>query len=58
MNYFFLANVSLQLRLWELPSSVEDFCARAIETHRVIPAGHDREAICGFAIAAAELNRD
>ena len=54
----FPRNVSLRLRFWELPSSVEDLFARAIEPHRVVPTGHDWQTVGPFAVAAAELNRD
>jgi hypothetical protein len=45
------------LRIRELPHSVEDFWPRAIESHDVVPARHDRQAIWSLAVAAAELNR-
>src|SRR6476620_423612 len=53
----FLRNVSLRLRIWELPSSIEDFFVRAIETHNVVPTLHDWQTVSCLTIAAAELNR-
>ena len=46
------------MRFRKLPSSVEDFFARAIEPHRVVPAGHYREPVRNLAVPAAELNSD
>ena len=42
----------------KLPGSVENFLTRTIETYDVVPTGHDRQAIRGLAVAAAELNGD
>jgi hypothetical protein len=46
------------LRLGKLPSAVEDFLSRAIEAHGVVPSFHNRKAVRGFAVAAAELDCD
>src|ERR1700720_85652 len=46
------------LRFWEFPCAAQDFGARAIESHHVIPARHSRQTIRNLAVAAAELNRD
>src|SRR5580658_7703468 len=46
------------LRLGELPFAVQDFGARSIEPHRVIPALHDWQAVRNLAVAAAELHAD
>ena len=42
----------------KFPPAIENFRARAKETHRVIPPAHDREAIGNFAIAAAKSDGD
>src|SRR5205807_3844969 len=42
----------------KLPRTVEDFGARAIEAHHVIPARHGRQTIGNFAVATAELDRN
>src|SRR5712675_2422232 len=47
-----------ELRFWEFPCAAQDFGARAIESHHVIPARHSRQTIRNLAVAAAELNRD
>ena len=47
-----------RLRLREFPCAVQDFGARPIEPHHVVPALHDRQAIWNFAVAAAELDGD
>jgi hypothetical protein len=49
---------TLGLRQGECPCAIEDFRARAEETHRVIPTRRDRNAIGHFAIASAELDCD
>ena len=49
---------SLRLRLWKLPSSIEDFFPRLIEAHHVIPAGHNWQAVGNPAIADIELDSD
>src|SRR6267142_858381 len=46
------------LRFWECPCAIEDFRSWAKETHRVVPALYDRQAIRYFAVAAAELDGD
>jgi nitroreductase len=46
------------LRFWEFPFAAQDFGARAIESHYVIPTRHSRQTIRNLAAAAAELNRD
>src|SRR6202049_1199792 len=46
------------LRFWEFPCAAQDFGARAIESHHVIPARHSRQTIRNLAVAAAELNGD
>ena len=46
------------LRLGKLPCAIKNFLARPIEAHRVVPAGKDRKAVRGLAIAAAELDSD
>src|SRR5690349_17959218 len=46
-----------RLRVRKLPGAVENFRARAVETHGVVPAFHDRNAVWNFAIATAEMNR-
>src|SRR6266404_8249195 len=47
-----------RLRLREFPCAVEDFGARAIEAHHVIPAWHGWQAVADLAVAAAELDGD
>ena len=47
-----------RLRLREFPLAVEDFLARAIEPHGVVPPLHDRQAVRNLAVAAAELDGD
>jgi hypothetical protein len=42
----------------KLPTSIENFGARTIEAHHVIPALHDRQAVRNLAVATAELDRD
>src|SRR5262245_40040751 len=37
---------------------LQDFRARTVETHRVVPARHCRQAVRYFAVAAAELDGD
>ena len=46
------------LGLRECPFAIQDFGARAIEAHHVVPASHDRQAVRNFAVAAAELDGD
>src|SRR4029434_5330798 len=46
------------LRLPEFPCAVQDFRARAIETHHVVPARHGRQAVGDLAVAVAELDDD
>ena len=31
----------LGLRLWESPGAIQNFCARAIKSHHIVPAPHD-----------------
>src|SRR6478736_4006949 len=45
-----------RLRLWEFPRAVQDFGARTIEPHYVIPTRHSRQAVDDLAVAAAELD--
>src|SRR6476646_2142072 len=47
-----------RLRLREFPCAVQDFRARAIEPHGVVPALPDRQTIRNLAVAAAELDWD
>src|SRR6202048_429347 len=47
-----------ELPIWEFPCAAQDFGARAIESHHVIPARHSRQTIRNLAVAAAELNGD
>src|SRR5580704_6544155 len=47
-----------RLRLRECPFAAHDLRLRPIEAHRIVPAGHDRQAVRNFAVAAAELDRD
>ena len=47
-----------RLGLRELPLAAQDFGARTIEAHRVVPAVHDRQAVRNLAVAAAELDGD
>src|SRR5215470_14638629 len=47
-----------RLRLREGPFPVQDFGARTIETNRVEPARHDRQAVGNLSVASAELDRD
>src|SRR5262249_23049635 len=42
----------------ERPLPVEYLRARAIEPHRVVPAGHGRQAVGDLPVAAAELDAD
>src|SRR6267378_8194521 len=46
--------------LWlrEFPFAIQDFVARAVEPHGVIPALHDRQTVRHLAVASAELDRD
>src|SRR6202040_2073730 len=46
------------LRFWEFPFAAQDFGARAIESHHIIPARHGRQTIRNLAVAVAELNGD
>jgi hypothetical protein len=46
------------LRLRQCPCSVQNFGARTIEAYHIIPAGHSRQAVGDFAVAAAELDGD
>src|SRR5215467_416419 len=46
------------LGLWETPASVQDFGARAIKPHDIIPPPGDRQAIRCFAVTAAKLDGD
>jgi hypothetical protein len=45
-----------RLRLRKFSTAVEDFGARPIEAHHVIPARQSRQAIDNLAVAATELN--
>ncbi len=40
------------------PPAVQDFGARTIEAHCVVPALHDRQTVGNLVVAAAELDRD
>src|SRR5207249_753207 len=50
------AGTSEHLRFGKLPRAVENFFARSIEAHHVIPAGKDRYAVRGLAIVSTELD--
>src|SRR5206468_820921 len=54
LSYFILENISLRLRLRKLPSSIENFFPRAIETHHVVPAVHNRQAVGNLTVTTAE----
>jgi len=45
----------LWLRLRELPSSIEDFFARAIKTNGVVPTIHYREVVSAFDTAVTPV---
>src|SRR6266568_2659299 len=47
-------------RLWlrEFPFAIQDFGARAVEPHRVVPSLYDRQTVRHLAVATAELDRD
>src|SRR5580704_7244453 len=45
-------------RLRECPFAAHDLRLRPIEAYRIVPAGHDRQAVRNFAVATAELDRD
>lgn len=47
-----------RLGIGKFPRAVQDFGTRPIEPHRVVPAGHDRQAVWDFSVAAAELDCD
>src|SRR5258706_14791362 len=46
------------MRLREFPSALQNFSARPIEPHDVIPVLHDGQAVRNLAVAAAELDGD
>ena len=46
------------LRLREGPRPVQNFRARSIEAHQIVPVGRRRQTIFNLAVAAAELDRD
>jgi len=43
------------LRVGKLLCAVKNWLARTTEAHHVVPAGKDRQAVCGLVIAAAKL---
>ena len=47
-----------RLRLRQFSCAVQDFVARAIELHHVVPPGHRGQAVRDFTVAAAELDGD
>jgi len=53
-----IADLARRLSFGELPGAIEDFDARAIQPHCVVPAGHRHEAIRNLAVAAAEPDVD
>src|SRR5258707_14568643 len=53
-----MAPSTSRLRLREFPLAVQDFGARPVEPHGVIPAAHDRQAVGQLAVATAKLDGD
>src|SRR6478752_2247324 len=53
-----MATSTGRLRFREFPTTVQDFGARPVEPHGVIPALHDRQAVGQLAVAAAKLDGD